>query len=96
MYGNLAHDKLVDSGDWHEKLDLDTHRYMAEDVEIGLSLLSSVCRWAGIPSPTADGLLHLSEVAAARDFSRTGRTLENLGLASLTRAEMAQLLAEGL
>ncbi|MEO1689600.1 MAG: NAD/NADP octopine/nopaline dehydrogenase family protein, partial [Pseudomonadota bacterium] len=30
MYGNLAHDKLVDSGDWHEALNLSTHRYMAE------------------------------------------------------------------
>ncbi|MDX2203419.1 MAG: NAD/NADP octopine/nopaline dehydrogenase family protein [Hyphomicrobiaceae bacterium] len=95
MYGNLAHDKLVDSGDWHEKLDLDRHRYMAEDVEMGLNLLASVCRWAGVACPTADGLLRLGEVAAGRDFSRTGRTLEGLGLASLTRAEMAQLLAEG-
>lgn len=96
MYGNLAHDKLVDSGDWHEKLDLDRHRYMAEDVEMGLSFLASVCRWAGVPCPTADGLLRLGEVAAGRDFSRTGRTLETLGLASLTRAEMVQLLTEGL
>lgn len=30
MYGNLAHDKLVDSGDWHEKLNLHDHRYMSE------------------------------------------------------------------
>ncbi len=96
MYGNLAHDKLVDSGDWHEKLDLDRHRYMAEDVEMGLAFLASVCRWAGVPCPTADGLLQLGAVAAGRDFTRTGRTLENLKLASLTRAEMQQLLTEGL
>lgn len=96
MYGNLAHDKLVDSGDWHEKLDLDTHRYMAEDVEMGLSFLASVCRWAGVQCRTADGLLRLGEVAAGRDFSRSGRTLENLHLASLTRPEMTQLLTEGL
>jgi opine dehydrogenase len=96
MYGNLAHDKLVDSGDWHEKLDLDTHRYMAEDVEMGLAFLASVCRWAGVPCPTADALIQLGSLAAGRDFIRTGRTLESLKLASHARADMAQLLTEGL
>src|SRR6185312_1314892 len=28
MYGKLANDKLVDSGDWHEKLDFKSHRYL--------------------------------------------------------------------
>ena len=35
MYGNLAHDKLVESGHWRERLDLLSHRYMREDVAIG-------------------------------------------------------------
>jgi opine dehydrogenase len=96
MYGNLAHDKLVGSGDWHEKLDLDLHRYMAEDIELGLNLLVSVCRWAGVGAPTAEALLQLGSVAAGRDFARTGRTLETLGLAELDRAGMRQLLTDGI
>lgn len=96
MYGNLAHDKLVSSGDWHEKLDLDRHRYMSEDIEMGLNLLASIARWAGVPSPTAHGLLQLGQVAAGRDFARTGRTLETLGLARLSRADMQALLAKGI
>ncbi len=96
MYGNLAHDKLVSSGDWHEKLNLDTHRYMSEDVEMGLNLLASIARWTGVPAPTAEGLLQLGQVAAGRDFSKTGRTLEILGLASLSREEMQSLLTKGL
>ncbi|MFN3143852.1 MAG: NAD/NADP octopine/nopaline dehydrogenase family protein [Paracoccaceae bacterium] len=49
MYGNLAHDKLVDSGDWHEALDLHHHRYMSEDIALGLVFLVSVAEWAGVP-----------------------------------------------
>ena len=96
MYGNLAHDKLVSSGDWHEKLDLDQHRYMSEDIEMGLNLLVSIARWAGVPAPTAQGLLQLGQIAAGRDFSKTGRTLETFGLAHLSRAEMQSLLAKGI
>lgn len=95
MYGNLAHDKLVSSGDWHEKLNLDTHRYMSEDIEMGLNMIVSVAKWAGVPAPTAEALLQLGQIAAGRDFARTGRTLETLGLARLSRADMQSLLAKG-
>lgn len=95
MYGNLAHDKLVASGDWHEKLNLSTHRYMAEDIAMGLALLVSVARWAGVPAPTAEGLLQLGGLAAERDFLATGRTLAALGLAGLSRTEMARFLEAG-
>ena len=96
MYGNLAHDKLVGSGDWHEKLDLDRHRYMSEDVELGLSFLASVCRWANVPCPVADALLALGGIAAGRDFNATGRTLASLGLDRIEPPAMRQLLTEGL
>lgn len=96
MYGNLAHDRLVASGDWHEKLNLSTHRYMAEDIGLGLALLVSIARWAGVPAPTAEGLLQLGGVAAGQDFLATGRTLASLGLDEMSRAGMAALLRDGL
>ncbi|HRJ68415.1 MAG TPA: NAD/NADP octopine/nopaline dehydrogenase family protein [Beijerinckiaceae bacterium] len=96
MYGNLAHDKLVGSGDWHETLNLSTHRYMAEDVALGLALLVSIARWAGVPAPTAEGLLQIGGVAAGVDFLRSGRTLATLGLDGLDRAQMADLMAGGI
>jgi opine dehydrogenase len=95
MYGNLAHEKLVTSGDWHEKLDLTTHRYTSEDIGLGLAFLVSVGRWAGVPMPVAEGLLALGSAAAGVDFARTGRTLETLGLAGHDRAAMRALLADG-
>ncbi len=96
MYGNLAHDKLVDSGDWHEKLDLTTHRYMTEDIGLGLALLASVARYAGVAAPTADGLLQLGSLAAQQDFRSTGRTLETLGLYQLSPSALTRLLHDGL
>jgi opine dehydrogenase len=95
MYGKLAHDKLVDSGDWHEHLDLKTHRYLREDVGLGLAFLVSVGEWAGVPVPVAAGLLEIAAAASGNDFRRTGRTLESLGLAQQTRASLRALLHYG-
>ena len=44
MYGRGSHDRLTDSGDWRERIVLTEHRYMLEDVRIGLSFLVSVAR----------------------------------------------------
>ncbi len=96
MYGKLAHDKLVDSGDWHEHLDLHSHRYMREDVALGLALIVSLSEWAGVPSPVAAGLLAIAGAATGNNFRKDGRTLENLGLAGMSRASLQAVLREGL
>lgn len=80
MYGNSAHEKLTDSGDWREKIDLQTHRYMREDTAIGLSLFVSLGRWAGRPMAVGEGLLALASAMTGEDLYATGRTLERLGL----------------
>ena len=91
----MAHEKLTDSGDWREDIDLRSHRYMLEDTRLGLSLIVSVGRWAGVPTPVAEGLLNIAAAVAERDLYREGRTLENLGLADLSREEMQALLENG-
>jgi opine dehydrogenase len=96
MYGKLAHDKLVDSGDWHEHLDLHSHRYMREDVALGLALIVSLSEWAGVPSPVAAGLLAIAGAATGNNFRKDGRTLEKLGLAAMSRASLQAVLREGL
>ncbi|HSD40500.1 MAG TPA: NAD/NADP octopine/nopaline dehydrogenase family protein [Burkholderiales bacterium] len=95
MYGD-AHDRLVESGDWREKIELTTHRYMREDVECGLAFLVSVAEWTRVPCPVARGLLALGSAVCGTDFRNGPRTLEALGLASLGRAAMRRLLDEGL
>lgn len=95
MYGNLAHDKLVESGDWHEHLDLKTHRYMREDIGQGLAFLVSLAEWLGVPCPLAAGLLAIGGAVAQEDFRTTGRTVENLGLTDLGPAGLRAILQDG-
>ena len=96
MYGNLAHERLVDSGDWRETIDLCRHRYMREDCACGLALLVSIADWAAVPCPVARGLLALASAVVGEDLRVRGRTLESMDLAGLNRAEFAALLAHGL
>ena len=96
MYGRAAHERLTDSGDWREKIDLRNHRYMREDVVLGLGLLVSVARWARCATPIANGLLSIASAVVGQDLYAKGRTLEALGLSDLTRTQMTELLRHGL
>src|SRR5438067_4147531 len=91
MYGD-AHKKLVKSGDWREKIDLHSHRYMTEDVALGLAFLVSVARWAKVPAQIAQGLLAMGGAILGRDLLRGERTLEALGLARYSREELFRVL----
>jgi opine dehydrogenase len=95
MYGRRAHHRLTDSGDWRERIVLGEHRYMREDVELGLAFLASVCEWAGVAYPVAAGLLALGSAVLGRELRAGPRTLGALGLASLSREAMRLLLREG-
>jgi opine dehydrogenase len=95
MYGD-AHDRLTESGDWRERIDLRTHRYMREDVAFGLAFLVSVARWAGVAAPVAGGLLAIASAALGEDlYAVSPRTLEALGLVQLDRAALMQRLFTG-
>ena len=96
MYGRGSHEKLTDSGDWREAIVLTQHRYMLEDVRIGLSFLVSVGELAAVPTPLARAFLAIGGAICGEDLLRTGRTLASLGLGDLDRAALQQLLAEGL
>jgi opine dehydrogenase len=95
MYGRGSHDRLTDSGDWRERIVLTEHRYMREDLRLGLSLLVSVAELAGVATPLAKSFHVIGGVICNEDFSRTGRTLESLGLGDLSRSELQRLLHQG-
>ena len=95
MYGRGSHDKLTDSGDWREHIVLTRHRYMLEDVCIGLSFLVSVAELAGVKTPLARGFLSIGGAICGADFMSTGRTLKTMGLGDLDRQALQHLLAEG-
>lgn len=94
MYGD-AHKRLVDSGDWREKIDLHTHRYMTEDVQHGLAFLVSVARYAGTPAPIATGLLAVASGIVGRDLEKGPRTLDAMGLADLAVVDLRARLVTG-
>ena len=56
MYGRGSHDRLTDSGDWRERIVLTEHRYMREDLRLGLSLLVSVAATGGRGDAAGEGL----------------------------------------
>jgi len=94
MYGD-AHRKLQKSGDWREHIDLQHHRYVSEDIELGLAFLASVARWAGVDAPVAHGLLALTGAWLGRDLRQGARTLEGLGLAGLGPEALHAMLEKG-
>ncbi len=96
MYGNSSHERLTDSGDWREHIELTSHRYMREDTAIGLSFLTSVGRYAGVETPIASGMLAIGSAIVGEDLYGSGRTLEALGLADLDEAAWRTLMREGI
>ena len=94
MYGD-AHKQLVKSGDWREHIDLHTHRYIAEDTELGLAFLASAARYAKVDTPIAQGLLAIVGGFLGRDLRLGPRTLEALGLAGFEPGVLRQRLHDG-
>jgi opine dehydrogenase len=95
MYGRGSHDRLTDSGDWRERIALMEHRYMREDLRLGLSFLVSAAGLAGVKTPLAKSFLAIGGAICGEDFSSGGRTLARLGLGDLDREGLQTLLREG-
>lgn len=94
LYGEGAKAKLVESGLWSEILTFE-HRYVTEDVVLGLSLFESAARAATGATPAVSGLLLIFEALLGRELSGRGRALEHLGLGDFTRREIRAFLREG-
>src|SRR5580704_16864221 len=95
MYGRGSHNRLTDSGDWRERIVLREHRYMREDLRLGLSFMVSVAQLAGVATPLAKSFLAIGGAICAEDFMKHGRTLASLCLAGRDRDQLQILLREG-
>ncbi len=71
------------------------HRYIHEDVGYGLVPMAALGRLAGIATPTMDALVQLASIALGIDYGRDGLTLERLGLAGKSPAELARFAEQG-
>ena len=94
MYGRGSHDRLTESGDWREHIALTGHRYMREDLRIGLSLLVSVADMVGVAAPLARAFLAIGGAICGEDFGAGGRSLASLELGGGV-VEMQALLQGG-
>jgi opine dehydrogenase len=95
MYGRGSHDHLTDSGDWRERIVLTEHRYMREDLRLGLSFLVSAAELAEVATPLAKAFLVIGGAICGEDFVKDGRTLASLGLGNFNRNQLQALLGEG-
>lgn len=95
MYGRGSHDRLTDSGDWRERIVLGEHRYMREDLRLGLSLLVSIAELTGVATPLANAFLAIGGAICGEDFMKNGRSLAALGLGGFSRDRLQTLLRDG-
>jgi opine dehydrogenase len=71
------------------------HRYMHEDVGYGIVPIAALGRLCGVPTPIMDALIAISSVAVGVDYARDGLTLEKLGLAGKSPAELMKFVEDG-
>lgn len=70
-------------------------RYIWEDVPTGLVPISSLAQALGVSTPMIDNMIQLASVMCQHDFRLTGRTLERLGMAGWTPAQLRRYALEG-
>jgi opine dehydrogenase len=71
------------------------HRYVHEDVGYGLVPMAALGRLARVATPTIDALVRIAGHAVGIDYAREGLTLEKLGLAGKTPAQLMKIVTEG-
>lgn len=94
LYGRGAKQKLVRSGLWNERLSFD-HRYVSEDVALGLTLFTSLASASGVEAPASQAILTLAGALLGQDLRAAGRTLERLELAGARPGELRELFRTG-
>jgi opine dehydrogenase len=94
LYGAGAKQKLVASGLWSEVLTFE-HRYVTEDVELGLTFFESAARTVSMASPTVSGLLGVFGALLGKTLTGRGRDLDHLGLGELTLREVREVFHAG-
>ena len=96
MYGNSSHEKLTDSGDWREKIDLRTHRYMREDIAIGLVFFATLGDWTGVDMPISKGLIAMASAVVEENLLNGPRSWPGLGLSKISCQDLSNFLQQGI
>ena len=68
-------------------------RYIFEDLPTGLVPFSALGKAMGVPTPTMNAIVEVGNILLERNFWAEGRSLERLGLAGLSAAEIKAKVA---
>jgi opine dehydrogenase len=71
------------------------HKYIAEDVPVGLIPMRAIGEAAGVPTPAIDAVIKTACLLAGADFAASARTLERMGLAGLDAAGIQRVVRDG-
>jgi opine dehydrogenase len=72
-----------------------SHKYIAEDVPVGLMPMRAIGEAAGVPTPAIDAVIKLAQTLAGSDFAADARTLDRMGLAGMDAGQIKQTLTDG-
>jgi opine dehydrogenase len=71
------------------------HKYIAEDVPVGLMPMRAFAHALEIPCPAIDAVIHMACILAGSDFADSARTLARMGLLGMNAEQIRETLAEG-
>ncbi len=72
-----------------------THKYISEDVPVGLMPMRALAGAAGVACPAIDAVIRLAAILAGTNFAASARTLERMGLAGMGAGEIKRVLLHG-
>lgn len=72
-----------------------THKYIAEDVPVGLMPMQALGAVASVPTPAIDAVIRLASILAASDFATTARTRDRMGLSGMDAAQIRRTFETG-
>ena len=71
------------------------HKYITEDVPVGLMPMSALGAACGVPTPMIDAVIALACGLTGKDFSPEARTLQRMGLDGRDAAGIKRILEQG-
>jgi opine dehydrogenase len=71
------------------------HKYITEDVPVGLMPMSALGAAAGVSTPAIDALITLVRAMTGKDFSSEARTLDRMGLAGMNASQITRFVERG-
>ena len=71
------------------------HKYITEDVPVGLMPMSAIGAACGVPTPMIDAVIELVRGLTGKDFAAEARTLDRMGLAGLDAAGIMRVMEQG-